>query len=108
VEATILRILQHLNPYFAPGSKNVRFGAYSGEAMPIDEEKIDQAILALLYLTLSKDGWAWKGFDFRAMNRLHEKGFITDPVNKNKSVLLTDKGIAESQRLFELLFTKNG
>jgi len=76
--------------------------------MPIDEEKIDQAILALLYLTLGKDGRAWKAFDFGAMNRLHEKGFITDPVNKNKSVLLTDKGIAESQRLFELLFTKKG
>jgi hypothetical protein len=74
--------------------------------MRIDEEKIDQAILGLLYLTLHDDGRAWKGFDFGAMDRLHKKGFIDDPVNKNKSVVLTEVGIAESMRLFELLYTK--
>ena len=72
--------------------------------MPTDERRIDEAILGLLYLNLHEDGRAWKGFDWQAMNRLHEKGFIEDPVNKNKSVVLTDKGIAESKRLFELLF----
>jgi hypothetical protein len=74
--------------------------------MPVDEKKIDEAVLGLLYLTLDKEGRAWKGFDFETMNRLHEKGFIGNPANKNKSVVLTDKGIAESKRLFELLFTK--
>jgi hypothetical protein len=73
--------------------------------MPIDERKIDEAVLALLYRTLHDDGRAWKGFDWKAMNRLHEKGFILDPVNKAKSVVLTDKGIAESKGLFEKLFT---
>jgi hypothetical protein len=29
-----------------------------------DEHKIDQAVLALLYLTLHEDGSAWKGFAF--------------------------------------------
>ncbi len=43
--------------------------------MEIDKDKIDDAILALLYLTLDGDGRAWKGFDWSAMNRLHEKGF---------------------------------
>lgn len=76
--------------------------------MPIDEQKIDEAVLGLLYLTLHEDGRAWKGFDWQALNRLHEKGFIEDPVNKNKSVVLTEKGIAESKRIFELLFVKNG
>jgi len=75
--------------------------------MTVDEEKIDQAVLALLYLTVDRDGRSWKGFDFSVMNRLHEKGFIGDPVNKNKSVVLTEEGIAESKRLFELLFAKN-
>lgn len=28
----------------------------------IDERKIDDAVLALLYLTLDRDGRAWKGF----------------------------------------------
>ena len=74
--------------------------------MPIDEKRIDEAVLALLYLTMDRDGRAWKGFDWNAMNRLHAKGFIENPVNKNKSVLLTDEGMAESKRLFEAFFTK--
>jgi hypothetical protein len=74
--------------------------------MPVDKQKIDEAVLGLLYLTLHEDGRAWKGFDFETMNRLHEKGFIGNPANKNKSVVLTDKGIAESGRLFGLLFMK--
>lgn len=74
--------------------------------MEINNEKIEEAVLALLYLTVDKDGRAWKAFDFDVMNRLHEKGFIGNPVNKNKSVVLTEKGILESKRLFERLFTK--
>jgi hypothetical protein len=27
----------------------------------------------------------WKSFDWNAMNRLHEKGFISNPVRKAKS-----------------------
>lgn len=77
-----------------------------GKVVRRDEQKIDDAVLGLLHLTLGKDGRAWKGFDFDAINRLYEKGFITHPVNKNKSVVLTEKGIAESKRLFELLFAE--
>jgi hypothetical protein len=40
------------------------------------------------------------------MNRLHEKGLISDPVGKAKSVLLSELGLQESERLFEKLFTK--
>lgn len=36
--------------------------------MEIDRDKIGDAILALLYLTLDRDGRASKGFDLRAMN----------------------------------------
>ena len=46
----------------------------------IDIEKVDQAVLALLYLGLHDRYRAWKGFDWAAMGRLHEKGYITDPV----------------------------
>ncbi len=73
--------------------------------MEIDKDKIDDAVLALLYLTLDRDGRAWKGFDWSAMNRLHEKGFIGDPVNKAKSVWLTEEGIARSEKLFREMFT---
>jgi hypothetical protein len=60
------------------------------------EAKFDEAILGLLYLTLHDECRAWKGFDFEAMARLHQKGFIAEPVNTNKSVLLTEKGICAS------------
>ncbi|ENO15771.1 hypothetical protein J057_10481 [Marinobacter nanhaiticus D15-8W] len=74
--------------------------------MEIDENKIDEAVLALLYLTLHDDARAWKSFDWDAMGRLHDKGFIHNPVGKAKSVLFTDEGLQESERLFQKLFAK--
>lgn len=74
--------------------------------MDFDEEKIDETVLALLFLTLHDERRAWKGLDFDAMNRLHDKGYISDPINKNKSVLLTDEGLSKSEELFKKLFTK--
>ena len=70
--------------------------------MEIDEEKVDEAVLALLYLATFKDKprWrAWKGHDWDALDRLHEKGMIDDPVGKTKSVVFTEEGLAESKRL---------
>jgi hypothetical protein len=72
--------------------------------MTINERKRDETVLGLLYLTIHDGDRAWKGVDWNALNRLYEKGFIEDPVNKNKSVVLTAEGMAESKRLFELLF----
>jgi len=74
--------------------------------MDIDNDKIDEAVLALLSLTLHDDVRAWKSFDWEAMNRLFEKGYILNPVVKAKSVVLTEKGLAESERLFTKLFSK--
>lgn len=76
------------------------------EGMEFDKDKIDDAVLALLFLTLDRDGRAWKGFDWDSMNRLHAKGYIGNPVGKAKSVVLTDEGIARSERLFRELFGK--
>jgi hypothetical protein len=76
------------------------------DAMKIDEDKIDDTVLALLYLTLNSDGRAWKSLDWAVMNRLHAKGLIHDPVNKAKSVVLTDKGAARSERLFRAMFMR--
>lgn len=73
--------------------------------MAIDEDKIDESILALLYLTLHDGCRAWKSFDWDAMNRLHEKGLIGNPVGKAKSVVFTEEGLKESERLFQKLFT---
>jgi len=74
--------------------------------MEIDIDKIDEAVLALLYLTLHDGASAWKGFDWDTLNRVHAKGFISDPVSKTKSVVLTDEGLRASERLFTKLFAK--
>ena len=64
-------------------------------------------MLALLFLSLGRDGRAWKSFDWDAMNRLHEKGYISNPVSKAKSVVLIDEGIARSEKLFREMFGKH-
>lgn len=72
--------------------------------MKLDLEKIDQAVLALLYLGLHEGCRTWKGFDWSAMRRLYEKGYISDPIGKAKSVVFTEEGLRESERLIEELF----
>ena len=55
--------------------------------MDTDTDKIDEAVLALLYLNLHEGARVWKSFDWDAMNRLHEAGYISNPVGKAKSVV---------------------
>jgi hypothetical protein len=74
--------------------------------MKIDEDKIDEAALALFYLTIHDECRAWKQFDWQVTNRLFEKGLICNPVGKSKSVVLTDEGMKKSEALFKKLFTK--
>jgi hypothetical protein len=59
-----------------------------------DREKVDAAVLALLYLTLHQPGLdrAWKSFDWDVLDRLYNKGLIGDPKHKNMSVVLMDEG----------------
>ena len=75
--------------------------------MDTDTDKIDEAVLALLYLNLHEGARVWKSFDWDAMNRLHEAGYISNPVGKAKSVVLTETGLQEAERLFRKLFTKS-
>jgi hypothetical protein len=70
-------------------------------------------VLALLWLTMFGEKRfgqlvrrAWKGHDWDALNRLHEKGFIGDPVGKAKSVFVTDEGAKRSEELFHQFFGK--
>jgi len=76
--------------------------------MKIDEKRIDDTTLALLHLVTFDDAGgkkAWKGFDWDTLIRLHEAGYIRDPVNKNRSVWLTEEGANKSSELFERLFS---
>jgi hypothetical protein len=75
--------------------------------MEIDQEKVEQTVLALLYSTSFKDRIGmrtWKGYDWQVMNSLHEKGYISNPATKAKSVAFTGEGAKFSKELFEKLF----
>ena len=50
----------------------------------------------------------WKSFDWDAMNRLHEKGLISNPVSKAKSVALTEAGLRQAEAAFHRLFETPG
>ena len=69
---------------------------YAGQKREADADlgRIDDAVLALLHITLHDGDRAWKGFDFEVMERLCEKGYILDPRGKSKSVVLTGEGLA--------------
>lgn len=71
--------------------------------MEYNQEKVDEMTLALLYLTTFQDKYsvrAWKGLDWDTLNRLHEKGFISNPKTKAKSVVLSEEGVKLSEELF--------
>ena len=75
--------------------------------MDFDQDKVADVILALLYLNSFDDHGlirAWKSFDWAAMDRLHAKGFISDPKSKAKSVVLTEEGYQEAAELFAAFF----
>ncbi|MDB5977340.1 MAG: hypothetical protein JWR07_4100 [Nevskia sp.] len=74
--------------------------------MELDEDKIDQAVLALLYLGVHDGDRAWKSFDWDATIRLYERGMIENPVNKAKSLVFTERGLQEAERLLRELFAK--
>ena len=71
--------------------------------MELDTEKIDQAVLALLALGTHDGQRAWKSFDWDAMRRLHDKGYISNPSGRSKSVSFTEDGARESERLLHAL-----
>ena len=76
--------------------------------MEIDTDRIDDAVLALLYLGLHDGSRVWKSFDWDAMGRLHVKGLISNPASKAKSVVLSEEGLRRSEVLFREMFTRKG
>ena len=82
--------------------------------MNYDEEKVDDAVLALLWLTSYTERIGgvnmkrtWKGHDFQVLDRLHEAGFIENPVSKAKSLVFTVEGAKRSKELFRRLFCED-
>jgi hypothetical protein len=72
--------------------------------MEYDDKLIEEAVLALLAVFSFDGGNAWKGFDFEIMSRLHEHDFISDPVNRNKSIWLTPEGLERGRQIADRLF----
>ncbi len=72
----------------------------------LDWNRIEDAALALLYLTLHDGNRVWKQIDWDITDRLHEKGMIADPRNKTKSLALTPEGLERAERMFRDLFER--
>ena len=56
--------------------------------------------------TMATRSQYFAGAEQDALDRLHRKGLIGDPVGKSKSVVLTDEGLRRSEALVAALFGK--
>jgi hypothetical protein len=65
-------------------------------------------VLALLWLTPAGPRRAWKSHDWGAMERLHVKGYISDPKSRAKSVVFGEEGERRARELFERHFEGKG
>jgi hypothetical protein len=77
--------------------------------MEYNKDRVDEAVLALLYLNIIEDEYGarvWKSFDWDAMDRLYEKGYISDPKSKAKSVFISEEGIKRAEELFRYFFVE--
>jgi hypothetical protein len=79
--------------------------------MEYDYDKVDEMTLALMYLVITKDkresaARAWKGFDWDTLNRLYEKGYISNPKSKSHSIVISEEAAQKSKELFQKYFGK--
>ena len=75
-----------------------------GIEMEYDKDKVDDIVLALMYLGMFSERSvrrAWKSFDWDALDRLHEKGYISNPKTAAKSVAVSDSGAKLAESLFK-------
>jgi tetratricopeptide (TPR) repeat protein len=89
-----------------PKAKTAPSQEATASPLQLDLQKIDDAVLALLSLGLHEDNRAWKGFDWDALGRLYEQGFIHEPRGKARSVAFTAEGLKRSAELLAKLFGK--
>ena len=76
--------------------------------MEYDEDKVDEMVLALLFLTLHDGYRAWKGHDWEAMDRLHNKGMIANPGGKSQVGCAHRAGSATFSRTVRQTFREIG
>lgn len=68
--------------------------------MAYNRDRAGEFALALMYLTLHDGARVWKGYAWDVLDHLFDRGWITDPKSRAKSVLLTDDGRARAEALF--------
>jgi hypothetical protein len=77
----------------------------------VDWARVEDYALALMHLTTFPDkvnGYrSWKGLDWHVLDRLHQRGWISNPATKAKSVVVSQEGQKRSRELFERHFLKN-
>ncbi|MFU8878028.1 MAG: DUF6429 family protein [Wenzhouxiangellaceae bacterium] len=72
----------------------------------LDWNRIEDAALAILYLTLHDGNHVWKQISWEITDHLQTKGLIGDPRNKTKSLVLTPEGLERAERMFHQLFER--
>jgi hypothetical protein len=72
--------------------------------MELNQQKVEEAVLAVLWLTLHDETVAWKTINWGTMDELHQKGFISNPACRAKSVVFTEEGLAEAELAARKLF----
>lgn len=66
----------------------------------INWDRVDDAALALLSLTLHDGDRVWKQLDWGITDRLHERGLLSNPQTKTKSVCLSRMGWSALRKRF--------
>lgn len=72
-----------------------------------DAERLDDIILALLWANSFEQSGShrsWKSLPWDSLDRLHERGLISNPGTRARSVTLTDEAVEHGRVLFERWF----
>jgi hypothetical protein len=75
----------------------------------IDQDKLAEAALAILSLGTWDEGHgaqAWKSMDWDVLNLLYRKGWITDPVGKQKDLVVTELGMSMAEAYLKKHFSE--
>lgn len=74
----------------------------------VDTDKLAEAAIAILSLTLHDSGRVWKSLDWDLLELLEEKGWIVDARSKAKSVVLTEDGERLAKQFLQRHFGRHG
>ncbi len=75
----------------------------------LNQEKLAETALANLSLSSFADPMgvrAWEGMDWDLLNMLFEKDWISNPVGKQKSIVMSEEGIKLAEEFLEKHFGK--